>query len=58
MSDDCRIKVEKKWCSDVSGSIWFAGWLFTIGFIKLTFWQGALGLIIWPWYLGRALGGG
>lgn len=41
--------------SDTSGVIWFAGWLFTLGFVKLTFWQAALGLIIWPWYLGRVL---
>lgn len=44
-----------KLCSDISGTFWFAGWLFTLGFVKLSFWQGALGLIIWPWYLGRFL---
>ena len=22
------------------GSVWFAGWLFTIGFLHLTFWKG------------------
>lgn len=48
---------EKKFrfCSDLSGSFWFAGWLFAIGFVKLSFWQAALALIIWPWYLGSAL---
>ena len=35
-----------------SGSIWFLGWLFTIGFAKLSFGQGILALIIWPYYLG------
>ena len=39
------------------GPLWFIGWLFTIGFVKLTFWQGVLGLIIWPYYLGVALAG-
>ena len=34
---------------------WVAGWLFAIGFVKLSFWQALLGLIIWPWYLGSAL---
>jgi len=56
MSDECR-RVEKKWCSDLSGSLWFAGWLFTLGYLHLPFWQGLLGLVIWPWYLGRALAG-
>jgi hypothetical protein len=36
---------------------WLAGWLFTIGFVKLTFPQALLGLIIWPWYLGASLAG-
>lgn len=35
--------------------LWAAGWLFTIGFVKLTVWQALLGLIIWPWYLGSHL---
>ena len=34
------------------GAFWFAGWLFTIGFLHLGFWQGVLGLLIWPYYLG------
>jgi hypothetical protein len=35
--------------------VWFAGWLFTIGYLKLGFWQGALALLIWPYYIGVAL---
>lgn len=34
---------------------WCAGWLFTIGYLKLAFWQGALALLIWPYYIGAAL---
>jgi hypothetical protein len=34
------------------GGLWFAGWLFTIGFLKLDFWLGLLGLIVWPYFLG------
>jgi hypothetical protein len=34
------------------GALWFAGWLFTIGYLKLQFWMGLLGLIIWPYFLG------
>lgn len=31
---------------------WLMGWLFTIGFLRLTFWKGVLALFIWPYYLG------
>ncbi len=34
------------------GVLWLIGWLFTIGFLKLGFWKGALGLLIWPYFLG------
>jgi hypothetical protein len=34
------------------GMLWFAGWLFTIGFVHLHFWQGLVALILWPYYLG------
>lgn len=49
MSDAPRVKVDTGF-----GIIWFIGWLFTIGFLKLTFWTGVLALIIWPYYLGMA----
>lgn len=35
------------------GMLWFAGWLFTVGYLKLDFWHGVKGLILWPYYLGR-----
>jgi hypothetical protein len=35
--------------------VWFFGWLFTIGFLQLAFWQGVLAIILWPYYLGLAL---
>jgi hypothetical protein len=35
------------------GCLWGIGWLFTIGYLKLSFWQGVLAIIIWPYYLGR-----
>lgn len=37
------------------GIVWFIGWLFTLGFLKLGFWVGVLALFIWPYYLGAAL---
>ena len=48
-----KIRVEQH---SFGGLLWFAGWLFTIGFLKLTFfWKGATGILLWPVYLGTAL---
>jgi hypothetical protein len=33
------------------------GWLFTIGFLKLSFFKGLLALIVWPYYIGEFVGG-
>ena len=35
-----------------TGTLWFVGWLFTIGLAHLGFWKGVLALIIWPYFLG------
>jgi len=35
-----------------AGMAWFGGWLFTIGFLHLGFWKGALALLVWPYFLG------
>ena len=34
-----KIKIEQH---SVGGLLWVSGWLFTIGFLKLTFWKGVL----------------
>jgi hypothetical protein len=34
------------------GLVWIVGWLFTIGFLHLPFWNGVLAIIIWPYYIG------
>lgn len=47
-----KIKVEQ---SSVAGTLWFASWLFTIGFLDLGFSRGALALVIWPYYIGSWL---
>ena len=36
------------------GPLWFMGWLFTIAFAQLIWWQALLALLIWPYYLGLA----
>lgn len=38
--------------ASVTGSIWFARWLFTIGNLHLPFWKGVLPVVLWPYYLG------
>lgn len=45
-----KIKVEN---SGIAGALWFMGWLFTLGFLKLAFWKGLLAVIVWPYYLGE-----
>lgn len=37
------------------GILWLIGWLFVVGFLELSFWQGVLALILWPYYLGISL---
>jgi hypothetical protein len=44
-----RIRIEQH---SVAGTLWVAAWLFTIGFLHLTFWQGVMALVIWPYDLG------
>ena len=34
------------------GMFWFAGWLFTIGFVPLVWWKAILALLVWPYVLG------
>ncbi len=38
--------------SGTPGMVWFAGWLFTIGYLELGIWKGALALVAWPYFLG------
>jgi hypothetical protein len=47
-----RIRIEQH---SSAGLFWIAAWLFTIGFLRLTFWRGVLALLLWPYYLGTAL---
>jgi uncharacterized membrane protein len=49
-----KIKVEQHGFTAFS---WFAGWLFTIGFLHLTFWKGILAVLLWPYYIGLAASG-
>jgi hypothetical protein len=39
----------------LAGPLWFAGWLFTLGFLKLALAKALFALLLWPYYLGVAL---
>jgi hypothetical protein len=41
---------------EMFGSLWAIGWLFTIGYLRLTFWKGVLAIIVWPYYMGIKFG--
>ncbi len=53
MADDqaqkMKIRIERH---PFLGLGWCAAWLFTIGFLHLTFWKGVLAIVLWPYYLG------
>jgi hypothetical protein len=49
-----RIQIEQH---SFMGTVWFGGWLFTIGFLQLLFWKGVLAILLWPYYLGVAFSG-
>ncbi len=45
-----KVKIENH---SFTGFSWFAGWLFTIGFLGLSFGKGLLALVLWPYYIGQ-----
>ena len=47
--ENIKVKVEQH---GGKGAVWIVGWLFTIGFVGLSFGQGVLAIFIWPYYLG------
>jgi hypothetical protein len=49
-----KIKIEN---GSIAGSVWFIGWLFTLGFLDLSFWKGLLAILVWPYYLGEYFSG-
>lgn len=55
MSDDRKLGKRSTVVSRTEIPVWFGGWLFTIGYLKLTFWKAALALVIWPYYIGLAV---
>ncbi len=52
MADEIKVRVQSV-PGTLAGPLWFGGWLFTLGFLKIG-WGAKLiyALFIWPWYLG------
>jgi hypothetical protein len=49
------LKGIKSEVSCIPSLFWFAGWLFSIGFIGIHGWKLLWSLLLWPYYLGAAL---
>jgi uncharacterized membrane protein len=52
MAEEIKVTCRSGNHGTILGPVWIMGWLFSIGFLKLAFWKGALALIVWPYYLG------
>lgn len=51
MADQAVVGKTRIQTSHLAGTLWFAGWLFTIGFAKLVWWKALVGLVVWPYFL-------
>ncbi len=47
-----KVKIENNL---FTGGFWIMMWLFTVGLLNLSFGQGVTALLLWPYYLGKAL---
>lgn len=56
MGEEKQVVKSKIEMAGVIGPVWFIGWLFTIGFVDLSFWRAVWALVVWPYYLGSSLG--
>jgi hypothetical protein len=52
MSEQTKIVYRHGGGGAIGGPLWAMGWLFTIGYLKLTFWKGVFAIIVWPYFLG------
>jgi len=55
MAEETRSCKHTAVAGGIAGPIWFIGWLFSIGYLHLSFWKAVLALIIWPYFLGSSL---
>ena len=45
-------------CEVSFGMVWFAGWLFSLGYLQMGFFKGLLAILLWPYYIGVAFATG
>jgi len=57
MGDEKQVIRGKMEMAGIIGPLWCMGWLFTIGFVDLSFWRAVWAILVWPYYLGSTLGG-
>lgn len=55
MRDDTRVVTGRMEMAGIMGPLWFAAWLFTIGYLHLPVAKAIFALVIWPYYIGTAL---
>jgi hypothetical protein len=53
MGDDGKCHCHTVRGGEIAGPLWFGGWLFTIGFLKLATGKAIFALLLWPYYLGQ-----
>src|SRR5690242_11618377 len=39
----------------IAAPLWFAAWLFTIGYLKLSFWKAVAAFFVWAYFLGNTM---
>ncbi len=49
-----KIRIEQH---SLAGCLWFAAWLFTIGYLHLSFWRGVFAIVVWPYFIGTHASG-
>jgi hypothetical protein len=52
MAEDRNVKVNVATGGSM-GIVWFMGWLFTIGLLKLAMPKALYALLLWPYYIGQ-----
>jgi hypothetical protein len=57
MAEEKKHWYHRRRSATLVGPVWFIGWLFTVGYANLVWWQIILGIVVWPYFLGRAVGG-
>jgi hypothetical protein len=55
MAEEKKRWYHRRRSATLVGPIWFIGWLFTIGYANLVWWKIILAVVVWPYFLGRAL---